>query len=78
MVAGAVQLARGVTPLPGGCLGEAVGLDAVGDQDVCVVQEAVDGAGGEGLGHQFVEPGGVEVAGERDRARTVGGVDDAE
>ena len=55
------QLVSGVTALPGGGLGEA---DAVagGDDDVGVVEEPVDGGVGDGLGHEFVEPGGVKVA----------------
>jgi hypothetical protein len=35
---------------------------------VGVVEEPVDGAGGQGLGHDGVEDGGVQVAGDRDRA----------
>ena len=48
-------------PLAGGGLGEA---DAVagGHDDVGVVQQPVDGGVGDGLGHEFVEPGGVKVA----------------
>ena len=48
-------------PLAGGGLGEA---DAVagGHDDVSVVQQPVDGGVGDGLGHQFVEPGGVKIA----------------
>jgi hypothetical protein len=41
-----------------------------------VVQQAIDGRGGECLGHQLVEAGRVDVAGERDRAFLVAGVDD--
>ena len=65
-------------PLAGGRLGEPVAVLAVGDQDVRVVQEPVDGRGREGLGHQLVEPGRVDVRRDRDRAFLVGGVDDAE
>ena len=63
-------------PLAGGGLGEA---DAVagGHDDVGVVQEPVDGGVGDGLGHEFVEPGGVKVARQGDGALLVGGVDDA-
>ena len=61
-----------------GGLGEAVGLAAFTDQDVGVVQEPVDGGGGERLGHQLVKAGGVQVAGDRQRAALVGGVDDPE
>ena len=42
-----------------------------------MVQEPVDGGGGQGLGHDRVEPGGVQVAGDGDGAAFVGGVDDA-
>ena len=63
-------------PLSGGGLGEA---DAVagGEHDVGVVHEPVDGGVGDGLEHEFVEPGGVQVAGQGDGAFLVGGVDDA-
>jgi hypothetical protein len=44
---------------------------------VGVVQEPVDGRGGEGLGHQFVERCRVQIARHRDRAFLVGGVDEA-
>ena len=70
--------ARGVDPLAGGRLGEPVAVVPVGEQDVGVVEQAVDGGGREGLGHQLVEAGRVDVRGERDRAFLVGGVDDAE
>ena len=43
-------------PLAGGRLGEAVAVLAVGDQDVRVVQQPLDGRGREALGHQLVEP----------------------
>ena len=42
-----------------------------------VVQEPVDGRGGQGLGHELVEPGGVQVRADRDRAFLVGGIDEA-
>ena len=63
-------------PLAGGGLGEA---DAVagGHDDVGVVEQPVDGGVGDGLGHEFVESGGVKVAGQGDGAFLVGGVDDA-
>ena len=53
--------------------------DAVagGLADMRVVQEPVDGRGREGLGHQLVERGGVQIRGQRDRALLVGGVDEA-
>jgi len=59
-------------------LGEPVAVLAVGDDHVGVVQEPLDGRGGERLWHQLVEPGGVDVRAERDRAFLVGGVDDPE
>ena len=44
-----------------GGLGEAVGLAALADQDVRVVQQPVDGRSGEGLGHQLVKPEGCRL-----------------
>ncbi len=41
-------------------LGEADGI-AAGLADVGVVQQSVNGGGGEGFGHELVESGGVEV-----------------
>jgi site-specific DNA recombinase len=52
-------------------------LRSLGIHDVGVVQEPVDGGGGQGFGHDRVEAGRVQVAGDRDRAAFVGGVDDA-
>lgn len=43
---------------------------------VGVVEEPVDGRGGEGLGHEFVEPAWVQVRADRDGAFLVGGVDE--
>ena len=62
-------------PLAGGGLGEA---DAVagGHDDVGVMEQPVDGGVGDGLGHEFVEPGGVKVARQGDGAFLVSGVDD--
>ena len=40
---------------PGECLGEADRV-AAGLADVGVVQEPVDGRGGQGFGHQLIEP----------------------
>lgn len=62
-------------PLAGGGLGEADGV-AGGEHDVGVVQEAVDGGVGDGLGHELVEACGVQVGGQGDGALLVGGVDD--
>src|SRR5690349_12023445 len=53
---------------PGGGLGEPVAVSAVGDEDVGVVHEPVDGRGGDRLGHQLVEPGRVDVGADRDGA----------
>ena len=53
-------------------------LRSLRDQDVGVVEEPVDGRGGEAFGHQLVEPGGVNVGADRDRAFLVGGVDHSE
>jgi hypothetical protein len=44
---------------------------------VGVVQEPIDRRGGESLGHQLVERGGVQVRGDRDGAFLVGGIDEA-
>ena len=48
-------LGEWLDPLAGGRLGEAVAVLPVGDQDVCVMQQPLDGRGREALGHQFVE-----------------------
>jgi len=58
------------------CLGQAHAV-AGGLAHVGVVQEPVDGRGGERLGHELVERGGVQVRGDRDGAFLVGGVDEA-
>lgn len=52
---------QGRDSFAGGGLGEA---DAVagGEYEVGVVHEPVDGGVGDGLGHELVEPGGVQVA----------------
>ena len=42
-----------------------------------VVQEPVDGRGGEGLGHELVEGGRVQIGADRDGAFLIGGVDQA-
>jgi hypothetical protein len=77
-MAAARTLRPGASPPSGGRLGDPVAVGAVGDEHVGVVEQPVDGRGGDGLGHQLVEPGGVDVRGERDRAPLAGGVDDAE
>jgi len=40
-----------------------------------MMEEPVDGRGGEGLGHQLIEGSGMEVRRERDGAFLVGGID---
>lgn len=62
-------------PLSGECLGEPHGL-AAGLADVGVVEQSVDGGGGQRLGHQLIEPGRVKVRADRDGAVLVGGVDE--
>ena len=42
-----------------------------------MVKEAIDRGGGQGLRHELVERGGVEVQRHRHRAPFVGGVDEA-
>ena len=66
---------QGRHPLAGGGLGES---DAVagGEHEVGVVHEPVDGGVGDGLGHELVEAGGVQVRRQGDGAFLVGGVDD--
>ena len=49
-------LGEWLDPLAGGGLGESVAVLAVGDQDVRVVQQPLDGRCREALGHQLVEP----------------------
>jgi hypothetical protein len=73
-VAGA-RLGQGVHPLAGHGLGKTHAV-AAGLADVGVMQEPVDGGGGQRLGHQFVESSGMKVA-QCDRAFLVGGVDEA-
>jgi hypothetical protein len=58
-------LGQGVHPLAREGLGEAHAV-AAGLADVGVVQEPVDGGGGQGFGHQLVESGGMKVAAQRD------------
>ena len=55
-----VGLVQGVHPLAGEGLGETDAI-AGGLAHVGVVEEPVDGGGGEGFGHEFVKPGRVEV-----------------
>lgn len=62
MARGSAQGSVGQWPHPFavGCLGEADRV-AVGDDDVGVMQESVDGGVGDRLGHQFVGPGWVHL-----------------
>ena len=60
--------------MPGDGLGQANRLTG-GLADVGVVQEPVDGRGGQRFGHQLVKTCGVQVRGDRHRAFLVGGVD---
>ena len=63
-----------VHPLAGEGLGEADRV-AGGLADVGVVEEPVDGGGGQGLGHELVEGCWVQVRRDRDGAFLVAGVD---
>src|SRR3982074_11103 len=49
-------LGEWLDPLAGGCLGESVAVLPVCDEHMGVVQQPLDGRGGEALGHQLVEP----------------------
>ena len=62
-------------PFASGCLGEPDRV-AGGDDDVSVVEQPVDGGGREGLGHQLVERGWVQVRTDRDAAFLVGCIDE--
>ena len=74
---GAILGQRHADPLPGQGLGEAdrlaLGLDQVG-----VMQRPIGRGRGQLLGHQFVQPRGVQVRGQRHRSALVGGVDESE
>jgi hypothetical protein len=56
-------------------LGESYGVTA-GLANVGVVEQPVDGGGGQRFGHQFVEPRWVQVRADRDRPLLIGGVDE--
>jgi hypothetical protein len=64
------QVASVVSPLAG-----EPNRVAIGDDDAGVVQEPVDGDGGEALGHDRVEPAAVEIGGDRNGAAFLGGDD---
>ena len=66
-----------VSTLAVASLGQAVGV-ALGDHGVGVVHEPVDCGGGDGGGQDLVEAAGVDVARDRDRPASVGGIDDPE
>ena len=68
--------AQGLHLLSGEGLGESDAV-AAGLAQVGVVEEPVDGGGGQGLGHELVESGGVQIRGDRHAAAFVGGVDEA-
>ena len=55
-----VGSAHGGESFPCQCLGQAYGLTA-GLAEVGVVQQPVHGGGGQGLGHQLIEAGWVQV-----------------
>jgi hypothetical protein len=71
-----VGLGQGFDPLSGEGLGESDAV-AAGLAEVGVVEEPVDGGGGQGLGHELVESGGVQIRGDRDAAAFVGGIDES-
>jgi hypothetical protein len=50
---------------------------ALGDDDVGVMQQSIDGRGGQALREDRVEPRRVEVRGQDQRALLVRGVDQA-
>jgi len=62
--------------LAGQGLGQAHAVTG-GLADVGVVQESVDGRGGECFGHELVERRRVEIRRDRDRTFLVGGIDEA-
>jgi len=62
--------------LAGDGLGKSHGF-AGGLADVGVVQETVDGGGGQGFGHEFVKTCRVQVRGDRHGSFLVGGIDEA-
>ena len=67
-------LVQGDHSLPGEGLGEPDAV-AAGLADVGVVHQPVDGGGGQGLGHQLVERGRVQVGADRNAASFVCGID---
>ena len=69
-------LVQGDHSFPGEGLGEADAV-AAGLADVGVVHQPVDGGGGQGLGHQLVESGRVEVGAHGHASFLVGGIDQA-
>ena len=67
---------QGFDSFPVEGLGQADGV-AAGLAEVGVVQQPVDGGGGQGFGHEFVEAAGVQVRRDGYGAAFVGGFDDA-
>jgi len=57
---GLVWLVQGITPFPARAWDSRT-LSPVVWPDVGVVHEPVDGGGGQGLGHELVEPGRVKM-----------------
>src|SRR5579884_2487842 len=49
---------------------------ARGLDDVSMVQQSVDESGSQARRHELIEPGGMEVRGQRDRPPLVGGIDE--
>jgi hypothetical protein len=70
------RLAQWFDALTGGRLREVEAV-ALGDDDVGVAQEPIDGGGGQGFGRDFIEPRWVQVGANRHRAALVVSVDEA-
>ena len=68
-------LAHGAGSFPVLGLHEPDGL-AAGLAEVGVVEESVHGCGGDGFGHELIEPGGVDVRADRKGPFLVGGFHD--
>ena len=67
---------QGAHPLSGEGLGESDTV-AAGLADVGVVEQPVNGGRGQRFGHEFVEPGGVQVRADGDGPFLVGGIHQA-
>ena len=68
---------RRFTPFPCSAWASVEHGVSAGLAEVCVVQEPIDGGGRQRLGHELVEPAGVQVRGDRHGFAFVGGFDDA-